>query len=53
MSVQVQKLHLDVGVQGVTVDFCGNSQVTVLYRCPASASCSTDCLYLPFAAQGA
>ena len=27
LPVQVQKLHVDVAVQGVTVDFCGNSQV--------------------------
>lgn len=26
--VQVQKLHVDVGVQGVAVDFCNNPQVS-------------------------
>lgn len=26
--VQVQKLHVDVGVQGVAVDFCNNLQVS-------------------------
>ena len=30
MGVQVQKLHVDVGVQGVAVDFCGNPQVADL-----------------------
>ncbi len=25
---QVQKLHVDVGVQGVAVDFCNNPQVS-------------------------
>ena len=28
VHVQVQKVHVDVGVQGVTVDFCGNAQVS-------------------------
>lgn len=46
MPVQVQKLHVDVAVQGVTVDFCGNSQVRA-YQVTASAvclACDVPCL---------
>ena len=39
-DVQVQKLHVDVAVQGVTVDFCGNSQV-MAYRVSACHTCLT------------
>ncbi len=28
-DLQVQKLHVDVGVQGVAVNFCNNSQVII------------------------
>lgn len=36
LDVQVQKLHVDVSVQDVTVDFCGNPQVmTCLVFCHA------------------
>ena len=38
MPVQVQKLHVDVAVQGVTVDFCGHSQVRAC-RVAAPAVC--------------
>ena len=33
MCVQVQKLHVDVAVQGTTVDFCGNTQVMACPVC--------------------
>lgn len=39
LPVQVQKLHVDVDVQGINVDFCGNPQVRTyfvyLYATPA------------------
>ena len=41
--MQVQKLHVDVAVQGVTVDFCGNSQV-MAYLVSACRICLTHSL---------
>ncbi len=39
--VQVQKLHVDVGVQGVAVDFCNNPQVSRALKSPHLALTAT------------
>lgn len=39
---QVQKLHVDVGVQGVAVDFCNNPQVSRAEVSTSSPHCSVS-----------
>lgn len=50
MRVQVQKLHVDVAVQGMTVDFCDNSQVIA---CPVCLTYSLSPCLLPHIASAA